>query len=547
MDWFLIIATLAAFIILLVVGFYILIYYSHPDDKNDAYFPKAVVVLGFVLAGGTVLLLPLDVANNEGYPGCDGFDTELCGGLNMELFWNIFFWLIPIWVFLLIPFMTFYYEADDGMLMAGTSIGGEYKSKLRTAVVWEGGVVIVVGLSMALAYLFLSNSDVPIREYNGISISDTLVQVEPNPIYQVTPQFNGTNSALLPFQPTQIAPMGTADLGVLNQVQKDDELQSIVLQVNIGTFLAGFMAFVGWFFFAVFGGIGLAALPLDLILTFVNRPRHMDAVEFAEAQQSIRERVNDLVTVGEELKLEIDGKEGEGEKKKSWFGGGQTREEKKIMNEFRRAVFLLEKDVEDFQNCSANYNKTNPLIPFAALLFGIFAIIISICWVVQIAIYVLPEEPIHPFLNTYFAWFDNWFPLFGVLTVAIFATYLLFCAIKGCFKFGLRFLFFTLHPMEVNKTYMSSFMFNIGLVLLCALPVVQFCSTAFADYARYATVQQVFGTQIQYLQFFRYFWTNNIFVYILLSFTALTILYLTCKPRDRSTNAIDLRDRLKSR
>jgi LMBR1 domain-containing protein 1 len=31
--------------------------------------PKVVVLLGFVLAGATVLLLPLDVANNEGYAG----------------------------------------------------------------------------------------------------------------------------------------------------------------------------------------------------------------------------------------------------------------------------------------------------------------------------------------------------------------------------------------------------------------------------------------------------------------------------------------------
>ena len=56
------------------------------------------------------------------FEGCDGYDTSFCGGLNMGLFWNIFFWLIPIWTFILIPFATFYYEADDGMLMAGTSV-----------------------------------------------------------------------------------------------------------------------------------------------------------------------------------------------------------------------------------------------------------------------------------------------------------------------------------------------------------------------------------------------------------------------------------------
>ena len=43
--------------------------YQHPDDKNDAYIPKLVVWFGFVLSGATVLLLPLDVANNEGYAG----------------------------------------------------------------------------------------------------------------------------------------------------------------------------------------------------------------------------------------------------------------------------------------------------------------------------------------------------------------------------------------------------------------------------------------------------------------------------------------------
>jgi uncharacterized membrane protein len=68
-DVFLIVCTVVAFVILLVVGFYLLVYYQHPDDHNTAYFPKGVVVLGFVLAGATVLLLPLDVANNEGYPG----------------------------------------------------------------------------------------------------------------------------------------------------------------------------------------------------------------------------------------------------------------------------------------------------------------------------------------------------------------------------------------------------------------------------------------------------------------------------------------------
>jgi len=69
MDIFLIIVTVIIIFILLVVGLYLLVHYQHPDDNNDAYLPQFVVIFGFVLAGSTVLLLPLDVANNEGYAG----------------------------------------------------------------------------------------------------------------------------------------------------------------------------------------------------------------------------------------------------------------------------------------------------------------------------------------------------------------------------------------------------------------------------------------------------------------------------------------------
>lgn len=68
-DWFLILATCISFILLLVASVYFIVLYQHPDDRNEAWFPKLTVLLGLVLAGATVLLLPLDVANNEGYAG----------------------------------------------------------------------------------------------------------------------------------------------------------------------------------------------------------------------------------------------------------------------------------------------------------------------------------------------------------------------------------------------------------------------------------------------------------------------------------------------
>ena len=80
----------------------------------------------------------------------------------------------------------------------------------------------------------------------------------------------------------------------------------------------------------------------------------------------------------------------------------------------------------------------------------------------QMVAYMLIFPPITPFLNSYFLWFDKWFPLLGAISVGLFSMYLLLACLKGAFKFGLRLMWFTLHPMKINETYMNSFLFNVG-------------------------------------------------------------------------------------
>ncbi|GMI32230.1 hypothetical protein TeGR_g10311, partial [Tetraparma gracilis] len=269
--------------------------------------------------------------------------------------------------------------------------------------------------------------------------------------------------------------------------------------VTFPVYVMAMMGFVGWFFFVIFAGVGLSALPVDLICAFVYRPRHMDAIEFAEAQLSVRTRVNELIEIGELLKQERQEKEASGGGG-FWKRRGGNKADRVTVNKFKGAVLMLETDVEELKLCHENYHKYNPLVPIFKLLMGLVALILSLLWVIQICLYILPDPPITPFLNDYFMWFDTWFGLFGVLSVGIFSMYLQLCCIKGCFKFGVRFFFITLHPMKVNGTYMNSFLFNLLLILLCSLPVVQFSTIAFADYARFTNVNQIFGVQIKYLQ-----------------------------------------------
>ena len=104
---------------------------QHPDDKNEAYLPKILVLLGFTLSQACILLLPLDVANKDGYAGCAGYDTSVCGGLDMQGFWEGVYIAILVFVVFLIPFAIFYYEADDGMGNANEVRKEKEKEKKR--------------------------------------------------------------------------------------------------------------------------------------------------------------------------------------------------------------------------------------------------------------------------------------------------------------------------------------------------------------------------------------------------------------------------------
>ena len=80
--------------------------------------------------------------------------------------------------------------------------------------------------------------------------------------------------------------------------------------------------------------------------------------------------------------------------------------------------------------------------------------------------------------------------------------------------------------VQVGATMMSSFLVNSALILLASSAVVQFCATAFESYAQQTSIQEIFGNDIYHLQSVRPLFANNVFIYIMLGFSVLTILWL---------------------
>jgi len=254
-DWFLVLMIVATLVILLLCNVYVLVHFQHPADKNEALFPKFLVLIGFTLAQVTVLLLPLDVANKEGYAGCDGFDTEVCGGLNMELIWEIVYVAILVYVVVLIPFAIFYYEADESGVDES-----KRSNQLCEALKYTFAVVLVSGLVLVMMYIYLSTTEIPLSTFTIPVTTTNYLTMEPNT-----------------FPTDGLADCGVDDLNVAKAATEKDTILS--MNVTFPIYVVAMLGFVGWFFFVIFAGVGLAALPIDLICAFIYRPRHMDAVE----------------------------------------------------------------------------------------------------------------------------------------------------------------------------------------------------------------------------------------------------------------------------
>jgi len=152
--------------------------------------------------------------------------------------------------------------------------------------------------------------------------------------------------------------------------------------------------------------------------------------------------------------------------------------------------------------------------------------------------------PAPQFLNDFFIALDSVFPLFGTLSYGAFAFYLLFCVLKGCLKFGLRCFCMTIHPMQIGNTMMNSMLFNVWMLLLTAVAIVQFSSSAFSTYARLTAVDMLFGVQVENLIFLRYFYIYDVFEWTILGLSILATVYLAFRPMERRALELQLEDEL---
>jgi len=465
-DATLVIVAIIVCIVCLIGIIVFMVYMQHPEDAGQTWGCKIIVLVGLFLSCVTVLCIPFDVAMK----GSGSYAS-------LGQLWYACYIAIGAFAFAICPFASAWYETDE------TETFGR---RLGTAICWCSVYVFVFSVLTAVMYITVGFVNLPVTVHT---------------------------SPLLP--PTADVPDETL-MTCNNKFCVADSILKI--QTSAAIYILAMLTFFGWFLTCSFGGIGLTAIPLDLINGWRNRPVAIDLKEFATKKKELHEKVKSLQQLGKEMQAEFKAKP-------------SKTKEKVFRNKFKTMIYEVEQDYENLQICFKEHGG-NPIIPVLKLVLGVFSIAIALSWVIQVILTMFLKgcDGKCPFLNSIFIELNGAFPLLGTGAYGAFAFYLLWAVIKGCMKFGMRFFLISIYPMKVGGTLMNAFLFNVSLILLCTAAIVQFCTTAFAEYARLTAVSQIFVTQVQYLIGLEYFYAQNIFYILFLAFAFLSGAFSLIQP-----------------
>ncbi|KAM0952864.1 putative LMBR1-like membrane protein [Dioscorea sansibarensis] len=502
----LVIIAVVVCVLVLLVNFYILVNYQHPDDANQAYFPKLVVVLGLSVAAISILMLPADVANRQ---ACrNAIYNGACSlTLPMKTLWLVVYITDAVLAFLVIPFTMFYYESDQDK-----SAG----KRLKSAFMWVIASAIICTLILGILYGLLGKVDVTVRHLSSSTINFPNMWTE--------------SSSAVPC-------VGSSSRQCSAYTASSSSQTTWTTRTTFPEYVVALITIVGSVLFSIFGGVGITCLPLGLIASFIKRPKAV-----ITRSQYIKE-ATELSKIARELKKATDSlrqEEKSGSKGKNW---------RKTVKAVEKELLLLENDVNALEEMYPQGEQAESawiltvLGYMGKLVLGTLGAIVSVAWIAHIVIYLLIDPPLSPFLNEAFIQLDGIWGLLGTAAFALFCFYLLLAVIAGEMMLGLQFVFITLHPMKWGGTLMNSFLFNVGLILLCSIRSVRyfkcfcayviimssfrfvFCATAFAYYAQATAAQEIFGHTLQSLRGIKYLYKYNVFQISFICFAFLTLLY----------------------
>jgi len=464
-NWWLILLIVVIPLLSAAVSVYILFYFqSDVEMTNSLIFPKVVFCFSMVLSTGVVLLVPFDAANSPD----PTLENTYSDTLNTQLMWEIVIWIMALFVVLICPFTTFYYEAFDPEKP-------DYKKQLAKAGTITGVILLVLLIGSLIGYT--QASDVSIEFY----------------AYIANPQTRGVEQGVT-YQGTYTK-------------------EKFKVGVTYQVYLLGLLCVVGWVAFLLYGGVGMAAYPINSLRDFMSRPKRLSAAEFADEMGVVLSKSEALMTMCEELMAKARGKS---------LGGGIGTQISILRNE---AVAL-----EDYQDRLIYTFVTlggSPFLVYGELALGVLCLLIGIFWIIHIFVYNTFD--LNPFLNSVLTTFYGWFPLLGIAAYSVFSFYLMWATFNGQIALGLRLVFFQIYPMKKHDTLINALLFNGMLQMLTSIAVVEFIARSFRDFAPLSSINGLMNVYIRHLDGIGYIvnWAE----FLIIAVALLSVIWLVLCPR----------------
>jgi len=503
-NWVLLIVALVVMAAMATAAVYILAYWSDPEEKWTNWFPRIVIIICLFFILMLPLLVPFDVTEKQ-YAGTDS--------TVMPYIWKASSYIDLILLVVLLPYSYFFAQGKDL---------GEKVSKYAI-------VPLFIVLAIAIVILLLCFAIWWVAGY-----SDVPVTVWQPPLYYSA---EGVPGVLCTYTTDPSIALSALDTAVSSLASAGGpESFDSILSIRTGflTYTIGICSFLGSIFFIVFLSIGIFILPIDFILAFVRRPHSMNKKELQEFKAEYASRSASLLEIIDDIYSKIVKEFGPDKTvelltrndRKAIFSPLSLKKERKKFEVVERAVEELDKQYTEI--IQMNMKETaNPLKYYALLFVGIFLLLVSILWYVQV---VLAQASVYYVVDQAFvAMNSTGIPFFSLIFYGLFTLYLTFCFLKGVTKFGFRFIFFiSIHPMERNNTPLPSFVFNTILMLLCALPSLQFCSLMIKTFSVGSSMDILFGSTVTMLRGIKYWFMYYIWVFVGLA--PLAVLIWLCIP-----------------
>jgi LMBR1 domain-containing protein 1 len=249
--------------------------------------------------------------------------------------------------------------------------------KLLSSTLWTLAIVIIVLVVIGIPYILAGFAQYTVQNaVSGVLPVNTLA--DPGTVEQL--------SSCIPVQ-------DTVDLGPNACEASSAFTSTIKVRVSLIIYAMSIVATVGWILFLIFSAIGMITLPMDWIRQFISRPRTtITKNQYIERAKDLARRAKDIQFVAEGMKKQ---------RKES----GRSRKWRKNYSALQNQVTVLDAQLERVypQGEDPSYSwAITVMLYWVKLVLGVFALAITITWVLQIILYILIDPPVTPLLNTAF-------------------------------------------------------------------------------------------------------------------------------------------------